>query len=248
MLPVAVRLLARRDLARTCQDAPASWDADEERVDALVEEGEVVEREVASAKLLADGIEVEVEGVDGVDLGERGVLDAAVDGALRCGCACSSSQSRWRIVEVGEVVLGRPARAATGPARPSRAGAASAASGPAGRASRHRGSSDSSSGHGRCAGVAGHRGRDELVVERQVGLAKRDARRASGSPRRRGGADGVRPFLWRSTYSTYSAPTWPVFITSVDRARAWPARRRARRGRSGARSRDAQSDRRRRGS
>ena len=70
MLPVAVRLLARRDLARTCQDAPASWDADEERVDALVEEGEVVEREVAGAQLLADGIEVEVEAVDGVELGE----------------------------------------------------------------------------------------------------------------------------------------------------------------------------------
>src|ERR1700733_13469948 len=40
--------------------------ADEQRIDALVEEGELVEREVASAELLADGVELEVEAVDGV--------------------------------------------------------------------------------------------------------------------------------------------------------------------------------------
>ena len=38
----------------------------------LLEEGEVVKREVARAHLLAAGIEVEVEAIDGVDLGEAG--------------------------------------------------------------------------------------------------------------------------------------------------------------------------------
>ena len=56
--------------------------ADEERVDPLVEEVEVVETEVSSAELLSRGIEVEVEGVDGVDLREARVAEAAVDGAL----------------------------------------------------------------------------------------------------------------------------------------------------------------------
>src|SRR5690349_20663014 len=41
---------------------------------------------------------------------------------------------------------------------------------------------------------------------------------SSGSPSRKGGAEGRRPRLWRRTYSTYSAPTWPVAITS---AMAW---------------------------
>ena len=56
--------------------------ADEERVDALVEEVEVVESEVAGAELLSRRVEVEVEGVDGVDLGEAGIAESAVDGAL----------------------------------------------------------------------------------------------------------------------------------------------------------------------
>jgi len=51
-------------------------------VDPLVEEVEVVETEVSSAELLSRGIEVEVEGVDGVDLREARVAEAAVDGAL----------------------------------------------------------------------------------------------------------------------------------------------------------------------
>ena len=38
--------------------------ADEERVDALVEEVEIVEGEVAGTELLASRVEVEVEGVD----------------------------------------------------------------------------------------------------------------------------------------------------------------------------------------
>ena len=41
-----------------------------------------MEREVARAELLARRIEVEVEGVDGVDLGEARVAKAALDGAL----------------------------------------------------------------------------------------------------------------------------------------------------------------------
>jgi hypothetical protein len=58
-------------------------DSDEERVDSLVEEAEVVQREIASANLLSAGIEVEVETVDGIDLGEARVPHAALDGALQ---------------------------------------------------------------------------------------------------------------------------------------------------------------------
>jgi hypothetical protein len=42
--------------------------ADEERVDALLEEGQIVKPEVARAHLLAAGGEIEVEAVNGVDL------------------------------------------------------------------------------------------------------------------------------------------------------------------------------------
>ena len=45
-----------------------AWHADEERVDALGEEGEVVQGEVASADLLAPWIEVEVEAEAAQDL------------------------------------------------------------------------------------------------------------------------------------------------------------------------------------
>ena len=41
-----------------------------------------MESEVAGAELLASRVEVEVEGVDGVDLGEAGVAESPVDGAL----------------------------------------------------------------------------------------------------------------------------------------------------------------------
>ncbi len=56
--------------------------ADEERVDAFVEEVEIVKGEVSSAELFARGIEVEVERVDGVDLGESRVAKSSIDGAL----------------------------------------------------------------------------------------------------------------------------------------------------------------------
>ena len=57
-----------------------AWRADEEGIDALLEEGEIVEAEVAGAHLLATGREVEIERVDGVDLGEPGIGDAPLDG------------------------------------------------------------------------------------------------------------------------------------------------------------------------
>ena len=46
---------------------------------AWCEEGEVVEGEVAGTDLLAAGVEVEVEAVDGVDLREAGLAEATVD-------------------------------------------------------------------------------------------------------------------------------------------------------------------------
>jgi hypothetical protein len=52
---------------------------DEERVHALLDEGEIVECEVAVAELLAHRAEVEVEPVDGVHLGEARVAGAAGD-------------------------------------------------------------------------------------------------------------------------------------------------------------------------
>lgn len=38
---------------------------------------------------------------------------------------------------------------------------------------------------------------------------------------RSGAGPGAKPFLWRKTYSTYSAPTWPVAITSARASRTW---------------------------
>ena len=37
-----------------------------------------------------------------------------------------------------------------------------------------------------------------------------------------GAGPGARPFVWRSRYSTYSAPTWPVAITSAIASRVGP--------------------------
>ena len=72
---------------------------------ALVEEVEVVEGEVARAELLARGIEVEVEGVDGVDLGEARVAESALDGALDAALLLLVAES---VNDVGrrEVLLG----------------------------------------------------------------------------------------------------------------------------------------------
>src|SRR5450432_499445 len=55
--------------------------ADEEGVDAFVDEGDVMKRQIASLGPFATRIEVEIKAVDGVDLGEVSALDAAVDGA-----------------------------------------------------------------------------------------------------------------------------------------------------------------------
>jgi hypothetical protein len=57
--------------------------ADEERVDAAVEKGQVVQPEVASANLLSARVPVEVESVDGVDLGKLGCLDSLQDRTLK---------------------------------------------------------------------------------------------------------------------------------------------------------------------
>ena len=48
-----------------------------------MEESEVVKGEVASAEFFADRIEVEVEGIDGIDFWEAGVADTAFDGATQ---------------------------------------------------------------------------------------------------------------------------------------------------------------------
>jgi hypothetical protein len=54
--------------------------ADEERIDAFLEKREIVEAEIASTHFLAAGREVEVERIDGVDLGELGIGDATLNG------------------------------------------------------------------------------------------------------------------------------------------------------------------------
>src|SRR5207249_4115878 len=61
-------------------------DANEERVDSLVEEDEVVQGEVTGASLFSVTVEVEVETVDGVDLGKTCIVDAPRDGALDTAC------------------------------------------------------------------------------------------------------------------------------------------------------------------
>ncbi len=58
-------------------------DTDEERIDAFIEEAQVVEREVASADLLSIAVEAEIERIDGVDLGKARVADAAIDRATQ---------------------------------------------------------------------------------------------------------------------------------------------------------------------
>jgi hypothetical protein len=58
-------------------------EADEERVDAFLQEDEIVKREVARAELLADRVEVEIEAVDGVDLGKPGAAHATLDGGAK---------------------------------------------------------------------------------------------------------------------------------------------------------------------
>ena len=81
-----------------------SRDSDEERIDALGEEREVVQRQVARAKFLADGIKVEVEAIDGVELGEPRVLDAAVDRALEATRTFLVAEP-VKDLEVGQVVF-----------------------------------------------------------------------------------------------------------------------------------------------
>src|SRR5262249_24511605 len=82
-----------------------AWHADEERVDAFGEEGEVVQGEVASANPLARRVEVEVEAVDGVDLREASCAEAAVDRAAHAAQLLLVAEA-VEDVERGEVVLG----------------------------------------------------------------------------------------------------------------------------------------------
>jgi hypothetical protein len=62
----AVRLASAVRERASEEGLAGAGQADEERVHALLDEGEIVEREVAVAELLAHGAEVEVEPVDGV--------------------------------------------------------------------------------------------------------------------------------------------------------------------------------------
>src|ERR1700679_1853099 len=82
-----------------------AWHADEEGVDPLGEEGEVVQGEVAGADLFPAWVEVEVEAVDGVDLREAGLAEAAVDGAAEAALLLLVAES-VDDVEGGDVVLG----------------------------------------------------------------------------------------------------------------------------------------------
>jgi hypothetical protein len=61
--------------------------------------------EVPCADLLAAGVEVEVEAVDGVDLREAGLAEAAVDGAAEAALLLLVAEA-VDDVEGGEVVLG----------------------------------------------------------------------------------------------------------------------------------------------
>ncbi len=81
---------APRERAREVRLSRA-WRPDEERVDALVEEADVVQGEVASLQLFAHG--AEVEAVDGVDLREARPFTLAAT-ALFIRLAFSSSQRR----------------------------------------------------------------------------------------------------------------------------------------------------------
>src|ERR1700690_1385123 len=78
--------------------------ADEERVYALVDEGDVVKRQIAGLGLLATRIEVEIEGVDGVDLGKTGGLDASVDRATHAALLLFVAQTMQDIRD-GQVFL-----------------------------------------------------------------------------------------------------------------------------------------------
>ncbi len=60
--------------------------------------------EIAGAEFLADGVEVEVEAIDRVELGEPRVLDATVDGALHPVGTLVIAEA-MEDVERGQVVL-----------------------------------------------------------------------------------------------------------------------------------------------
>ena len=79
---------------------------DEERIDALLQEGEVVEGQVAGLELLPAGVEVEVERIDGVHFGEARIVDAALDGPVHPALPLLVAQPVGH-VERGEVLLGR---------------------------------------------------------------------------------------------------------------------------------------------
>jgi len=62
-------------------------------VGALGDEVEVVQGEVAGAQALAGWVEIEVEGVDGVDLGKLGVFDPALDRAANAAVLLAVAQA-----------------------------------------------------------------------------------------------------------------------------------------------------------
>src|SRR4029079_14366738 len=79
---------AASGLARAVGERPgeeglsSAGDADEERIDARGEKAEGVQREIGGAELFCERGEIEIEAVDGVELGVFCVLDTALDGAL----------------------------------------------------------------------------------------------------------------------------------------------------------------------
>jgi hypothetical protein len=79
---------------------------DEERVDALAQESEVVQRQVPSLELLAARVEVEIETIDSVDLGEAGLRDASLDGAVEAALLLLVAEA-VEDLEDGQVFLGR---------------------------------------------------------------------------------------------------------------------------------------------
>jgi hypothetical protein len=91
---------------RPCQEGFArARDAEKERVDTFLDEGEIHEREIRSFDLLATRIEVEVEGVDRVDLWKASVTHSPVDRAPNARSLLFVGES-VRDIDRGEILLG----------------------------------------------------------------------------------------------------------------------------------------------
>ena len=130
-----------------------------------------MQREVAGAELLAAGVEVEVEAVDGVDLGEARVLDAPLDGAADAALLLLVAEAVDDL-EGREILLGGLRRAIGAELRPCRAAEASAASG--------------EQLESRCRRRVFHR----LVLRRRLARVARHRRGDRAGRRRRGPARG----------------------------------------------------------